>query len=54
MYPLLSITKPVPVPPPLELRAEIETTDGSTRCAISETDPGGLSMDELTDVNLMS
>ena len=48
------MTKPVPVPPPEELSAEMETTDGNTRCAISATDPGGLSMEELTDVNLMS
>ena len=39
---------------PEELRAEIETTDGNTRCAISATDPGGRSIDEVTEVNLMS
>ena len=48
------MTKPVPVPPPRAPRAEIETTDGSTRWAISATDPGGRSMDAVTEVNLIS
>ena len=54
MKPVLSITNPVPVPPPRALRAEIETTDGRTRWAISATDPGGLSIDDETDVNFIS
>ena len=48
------MTKPVPVPPPRAPRAEIETTDGNTRWAISATDPGGRSMDAVTEVNLIS
>jgi hypothetical protein len=47
MYPLLSITNPDPVDPPSEERASIETTDGSTRCAISATEPTGRSMVEV-------
>ncbi len=50
MYPALSITKPDPVDPPSLAKASMETTDGSTRCAISATDPMGLSIfdDDLT------
>ena len=47
MYPLLSMTKPDPVEPPLEDFASIETTDGNTRCAISATEPAGLSMADV-------
>ena len=48
------MTNPVPVPPPEALCAEIDTTDGSTRCAISATEPGGRSIDVLTDDNFTS
>ncbi|CAB4786057.1 unannotated protein [freshwater metagenome] len=44
MYPLLSITKPEPVAPPSADLASIETTEGSTRWAISATDPTGRSI----------
>ncbi|CAB4680496.1 unannotated protein [freshwater metagenome] len=43
MYPLLSITKPVPVDPPSLALASIDTTDGITRFAISATEPGARS-----------
>ena len=48
------MTNPVPVPPPAALSADIETTDGSTRWAISATEPGGRSIDVLTEDNLIS
>ena len=38
------MTKPDPVAPPSLERASMETTDGSTRCAISATDPAGRSI----------
>ena len=41
------MTKPDPVEPPLEDLASIETTDGNTRCAISATEPAGLSMADV-------
>jgi len=44
MYPLLSITKPVPVAPPFLVEASIDTTEGMTRFAISATEPGARSM----------
>ena len=47
IYPLLSITNPEPVAPPSEDFASIETTDGKTRCAISATEPTGLSIVEV-------
>ena len=45
MYPLLSITNPVPVAPPSFVSASIDTTDGITRFAISATDPGARSIE---------
>jgi hypothetical protein len=45
MYPLLSITNPVPVAPPFFVPASIETTDGITRFAMSATDPGARSIE---------
>ena len=41
------MTNPEPVDPPSEERASIDTTDGSTRCAISATDPTGRSIVEV-------
>ena len=48
MYPLLSMTNPVPVEPPSFELASIETTEGITRCARSATDPGARSTEFVT------
>ena len=46
------MTKPEPVAPPVVDCASMETTDGSTRCAISATDPTGRSMVEVERTKL--
>jgi hypothetical protein len=47
------MTNPVPVDPLPPDFAEIETTDGITRFAISATEPGGRSIDDVTDESLI-
>ena len=41
------MTKPDPVAPPSDDSASMETTEGSTRCAISATEPTGLSIADV-------
>ena len=48
------MTKPDPVEPPSLAVALMETTDGRTRCAISETEPIGLSIFEDDFTKLIS
>jgi hypothetical protein len=54
MYPLLSITKPDPDPPPLIVRVLIETTEGNTLCAIPATESGARSIVLVDDTKLTS